>query len=454
MIFQFYLFLTLQFFTVNQAQGQNDNHPKKYILYDTNPGEGFNLRRDVYMRIACLVKSLNNDKINNNPKHEYVLVLPPWGRIGYHWGMAENKIKWSEFFNLEAIRQDLQVIEFEDFLDVTNMIDHVWYLQAYKEGWDGKNWQEKLDIRECLENPTYTSIKDPKTNQISYKSYFFGYQNSISAKNFVCMSVQGHASILKEHIFKFMREKGSESILIDRAESVLHDKFGQYEFWRSRRSMQFSKKLYDLAVGFQLESGLLSGEGGNENEIETKNEISVPYLGILWAAHKKKPKTIKGHNFLAAHIRRRDFLRMSKHRNIPSISSACQQLLKIAKSKKLNKIFIATDGDENEIKEIKEKCASKPDDIKIFMFQPNQKFINDNHLHKGSIAIIDQIICSHAAYFIGTEESTFSFRIHDERTINGFADSTTFNHFCGDGKKECGKPTNWEVIYDKRDEMY
>ena len=131
MIFQFYLFLTLQFFTVNQAHTQNDNrlgYSKKYILYDTNPGEGFNLRRDVYMRIACLVKSLNNDKINNNPKHEYVLVLPPWGRIGYHWGMAENKIKWSEFFNLEAIRQDLEVIEFEEFLDVTNMIDHVWYL--------------------------------------------------------------------------------------------------------------------------------------------------------------------------------------------------------------------------------------------------------------------------------------------------------------------------------------
>ena len=31
----------------------------RYILYDVNPGEGFNLRRDVFMRMAVLVKKLN-----------------------------------------------------------------------------------------------------------------------------------------------------------------------------------------------------------------------------------------------------------------------------------------------------------------------------------------------------------------------------------------------------------
>ena len=33
--------------------------PVRYILYDVNPGEGFNLRRDVYMRMAVFVKKLN-----------------------------------------------------------------------------------------------------------------------------------------------------------------------------------------------------------------------------------------------------------------------------------------------------------------------------------------------------------------------------------------------------------
>jgi hypothetical protein len=32
----------------------------RYLFYMTNPGEGFNLRRDVYMRIAVMVSMLFN----------------------------------------------------------------------------------------------------------------------------------------------------------------------------------------------------------------------------------------------------------------------------------------------------------------------------------------------------------------------------------------------------------
>ena len=52
----------------------------RYILYDVNPGEGFNLRRDVYMRMAVFVKKLNK----TFPNSYWVLVLPPWGHL-YHW---------------------------------------------------------------------------------------------------------------------------------------------------------------------------------------------------------------------------------------------------------------------------------------------------------------------------------------------------------------------------------
>ena len=54
--------------------------PVRYILYDVNPGEGFNLRRDVYMRMAVFVKKLNRAF----PSTYWVLVLPPWGHL-YHW---------------------------------------------------------------------------------------------------------------------------------------------------------------------------------------------------------------------------------------------------------------------------------------------------------------------------------------------------------------------------------
>ena len=36
-----------------------DKKEDRYIFYDVNPGEGFNLRRDVFMRVAVMVKNLN-----------------------------------------------------------------------------------------------------------------------------------------------------------------------------------------------------------------------------------------------------------------------------------------------------------------------------------------------------------------------------------------------------------
>ena len=68
-------YLQVAFAEVGQTE-----RPKRYLLYDTNPGEGFNLRRDVYIRIANLVKDLRKDG-----QYDWTLVLPPWGRIGYHW---------------------------------------------------------------------------------------------------------------------------------------------------------------------------------------------------------------------------------------------------------------------------------------------------------------------------------------------------------------------------------
>ncbi len=46
----------------NQVTGSTKNlktTQTKYLLYDVNVAEGFNLRRDVYIRIAKLVKLLN-----------------------------------------------------------------------------------------------------------------------------------------------------------------------------------------------------------------------------------------------------------------------------------------------------------------------------------------------------------------------------------------------------------
>lgn len=88
---------------------------KRYILYDVNHGEGFNLRRDVYMRMANLVRTLRHSGQN------FVLVLPPWGAL-YHWQSktlrSQMKIPWKLFFDLESLNRFVPVMEFDSYLKV------------------------------------------------------------------------------------------------------------------------------------------------------------------------------------------------------------------------------------------------------------------------------------------------------------------------------------------------
>jgi len=85
----------------------------RYLLYEVNPGEGFNLRRDVYMRMANLVRVLNDDLRN-----WWTLVLPPWSRL-YHWrsNIVQEQIPWATFFDLDSLSRHVPVMEFVDFLN-------------------------------------------------------------------------------------------------------------------------------------------------------------------------------------------------------------------------------------------------------------------------------------------------------------------------------------------------
>lgn len=83
----------------------------RYLLYDVNPPEGFNLRRDVYLRMASLMKSLLKNEA-------WVLVLPPWGRL-YHWqskDLEQVRIPWSAFFDVSNLNKNIPVIEYEEFI--------------------------------------------------------------------------------------------------------------------------------------------------------------------------------------------------------------------------------------------------------------------------------------------------------------------------------------------------
>ena len=227
----------------------------RYVLYDVNPGEGFNLRRDVYMRMAVFVKKLNKAF----PKSYWVLVLPPWGHL-YHWQSrqlghqvrsmprvtmsitvlvnCQVRIPWANFFDLESLQRYVPVIEFHDWKEITGgKVGAVYYLQGYKEGWKDGKFEEKFDLRECLQEPRYEKRKDGL-----WEGEFF-YHEGVTAQHFACLSVQGHTSVVAE----FVNKQELESIMLDRAENLLHDWFGDVEYWGARRSMRFAEALVDRA---------------------------------------------------------------------------------------------------------------------------------------------------------------------------------------------------------------
>ena len=165
---------------------------KRYLIYDVNPGEGFNLRRDVYMRVANLMQILRE-------KENWILVVPPWRRL-YHWRspMEQSGIPWRKFFDLKSLNRYVPVIEFEDFVKETGSpgIDEIIYLQGYKEGWQDGKWEEKIDDRDCINSQVY------HRNELGvYRGFFWGFED-VFGRKFRCVSVQGTSAILADALHK------------------------------------------------------------------------------------------------------------------------------------------------------------------------------------------------------------------------------------------------------------
>lgn len=409
--------------TVFSTGGQADFRfesakPSRYLLYEVNPGEGFNLRRDVYIRMANLVRFLNDDEL-------WTLVLPPWNRL-YHWRSAvkQSQIPWSTFFDLKSLQRYIPVMEFSEFLNATEsrQIDEVYYLQGYKEGWKDGKWEEKMDERDCIEQNSFVEDVDG-----SWLWWFWDFPN-VTAKNFKCISIQAQSTYLKKFLVSTTHAR---SVFLVRAETLIHGSFSEWsrEFWTARRSMRFAKHL--RRIGDSFRSTYL-----NSTDTEDKTALKDD-----WRRMKRKHGLAVGGPYIAVHLRRRDFLYSHKE-DIPSLAGAAQQIEKVLVKLDLRKVFVATDAPDDEFEELREHLL--PYEVYRYVAPEDvlAKYMD------GGVAIVDQWICTHARHFIGTAVSTFSFRIHEEREILGFASEATFNCFCPDNKPGCDQPSKWVAIYD------
>lgn len=394
-----------------------------YILYEVNPVEGFNLRRDVYIRLAVFTKFLQTQTGYERTK----LVLPPFQRL-YHWkstDIEQSLIFWNNFFNISDLKKFTNVIDiWEYFSEIRShqqndvaRINHLIKLTNFQDMFESGKFVEKYEI---------SKIKNRhKTNTL------YGYHNiTIERENIV--NYQGSAMMLHK-LFEQIRPKHLDtnfySIVLRNAEIVLHDHWGNDEFWMARRSMRFSKHLIDIANNYR------------QLQFQSNDAIDLVQRPSNWL-DERPYRGARGGNYLCAHIRRADFV-YGREQTTPSLRSVAIQIKLKLNELQLDKVFISSDCSRHEYKDLKSYLRR----AKLYRFAADT-LVERNALKDGGIAIIDQIICSHAKYFLGSQESTFTYRIYEEREILGFPKDTTFNTLCkNEDGSDCEKNSVWPIRY-------
>lgn len=217
------------------------------------------------------------------------------------------------------------------------------------------------------------------------------------------------------------------------AEIVLHDHWGNGEFWKSRRSMRFNERLIDKANDFRFE---------NFNSTDELDGVVKP---SLWTDEQESARRMKGGDYICAHLRRGDFV-YGREKTTPTLRSASNQIKKLAKQLSLDQVFLASDCSRAELMDL----LSFMKRLRVYKYIPHvDEAAGESPLKDGEVAIIDQIICSKARYFIGTYESTFTYRIYEEREIFGFPQATTFNTFCKmENLSDCERNSVWPIVYN------
>ncbi len=104
------LLAVLTVVSLTDAEGDSKEQKSRYLIYSVNPPEGFNLRRDVHMRAANLVRRLREEE-------NWTLVLPPWPHL-YHWKsvVGQSGMPWGQFFDLTSLNRYVPSVEFEEFI--------------------------------------------------------------------------------------------------------------------------------------------------------------------------------------------------------------------------------------------------------------------------------------------------------------------------------------------------
>lgn len=311
------------FYSIHHSFNSHDiSETKVFLLYDINPGEGFNLRRDVYIRLAVFVKYLREQ-----PGYENVyLVLPPFRRL-YHWKSEEidqKLIFWNHFFDLPSLKRYAPVLDIWEYFDKIKKLnneDHInldysLTLHHYENMFENGKFVDRFEII--------------KTTQIGDADNIFTYKN-LTAEVHHEVLYQGSVKMLHKLIDQLKPKfyQPHFSIIINHAEIVLHDVWGNREFWTARRSMRFNKDLTAIADQYRLAN------------FDSTNENDGTQRPPNWQNEQPR-RTAVGGDYMCAHIRRSDFI-LGREKTTPTLRSVVNQIKVRLKELNMNQVFISSD---------------------------------------------------------------------------------------------------------------
>ncbi|XP_043661389.1 GDP-fucose protein O-fucosyltransferase 2 [Drosophila teissieri] len=404
-----------------------------YILYDVNISEGFNLRRDVYIRMAVFVRRLQRRKRFRQVR----LVLPPWPRL-YHWhsqGLQQAGLPWSHFFDLTSLRRYAPVLDYEEFLAEQRIfgnpgaplvhVAHAFRLQHYE-----------VMLEQGIFRDKFERVTDKPCSEGSLSGGPLLQQAELRVGRFHCVRFQGSAGLLEKLLREAIAEDtaGPEdaddmrTYALLSAETVLHDHWGDEHFWQARRSMRFARRLDQVAADFRQQA------------LTTTDATAGVQRPAMWELERPK-RNAKGGDYLCAHLRRGDFVR-SRESTTPTLKAAAQQIKQLLRAFNMTTVFLATDATPYELMELKELFYR----FRLVHFAPESN-AQRRELKDGGVAVVDQLVCAYARYFVGTYESTFTYRIYEEREILGFNQASTFNTFCKAVGGSCSRNAVWPIVW-------
>ncbi|XP_017116130.1 GDP-fucose protein O-fucosyltransferase 2 [Drosophila elegans] len=405
-----------------------------YILYDVNISEGFNLRRDVYIRMAVFVRRLQRRRRFRQVR----LVLPPWPRL-VHWhsqGLQQAGLPWSHFFDLASLGRYAPVLDYAEFLAEQRLfgnpgaplvhVAHAFRLQHYEHMLEQGIFRDKFE-----------RVTDKPCSEASLSGGALLQQPELRVGRFHCVRFQGSAGLLEQLLRAAIAEDtaGPEdaddmrTYALLSAETVLHDHWGDEHFWRARRSMRFSPGLAQVAADFR------------HQVLGTTDATARVQRPAMWELERAK-RDAKGGDYLCAHLRRGDFVR-SRDKTTPTLKAAAQQVKQLLRAFNMSSVFLASDATPYELMELKELFHR----FRLVHFTPESN-AQRRQLKDGGVAVVDQLVCAYARYFVGTYESTFTYRIYEEREILGFSQASTFNTFCKALGGSCSRNAVWPIVWD------